>query len=327
MPNGKNEGIFNPYEVIGKFYQYEDNGHVFVCRSEARIKRRNTKAPLEAIFVLTNPGSCETRGKSSSFPDLDSAPFQSAKSDPTQKQIAQVMYKTGLNHIAILNISDLKSGKMDVFKQRLKEAEEFPAFHHSIFSPPRRDELNKLLKENQGPVILGWGTDNVIKKHANQAIDYLVELYIQPIGYKHVNHPYYYHPLRPIHDLQSEWREEIIAQINNYPNDGTRIVKPEPEPEPELVIKGEMEFTDYLLIRHKIIKGQRQIKEKSAGQYNNRLKNLQKKNIYNGELQIDQEMKDQINRYYKDSKNMYPKAIKYHIEYLNYLSNEKEQIM
>jgi ABC-type microcin C transport system permease subunit YejB len=84
-----------------------------------------------------------------------------------------------------------------------------------------------------------------------------------------------------------------------------------------------MEFIEYLLIRHNLIKGQKEIKEKSANQYNNRLTNLIEKNIYNGEKHLDNEMLEQINKHYCDKTNHYPRTIKYYIEFLNYLNELK----
>ncbi|WP_394238316.1 hypothetical protein [Niallia oryzisoli] len=81
-----------------------------------------------------------------------------------------------------------------------------------------------------------------------------------------------------------------------------------------------MEFIDYLQNRHKLMKGEREIKEESARQYNNRLVNLQKHKIYNGEKYIDEQMLFKIKGHYKDTTNHYSRTIKYYIEYLNHLS-------
>jgi hypothetical protein len=84
-----------------------------------------------------------------------------------------------------------------------------------------------------------------------------------------------------------------------------------------------MEFIEYLQIRHERFTGQKPIKEKSAGQYYNRLINLQKKKIYNGEKYRDDQMLKKIKSHYKDTTNHYPRTIDYYIEYLNYLEQKQ----
>ncbi len=56
----------------------------------------------------------------------------------------------------------------------------------------------------------------------------------------------------------------------------------------------DMEFIDYLLMRHTLKKDERQIKDRSAKQYQSRLVNLQKHNIYNGETQLNDEILKKI---------------------------------
>ena len=84
-----------------------------------------------------------------------------------------------------------------------------------------------------------------------------------------------------------------------------------------------MDFIDYLQMRHTIKNGERQIKERSAKQYQNRLTNLQKLNIYNGEKQISEEIREKIYNHYKDTTNHYPRTIQYYIEFLQYDSMNK----
>lgn len=81
-----------------------------------------------------------------------------------------------------------------------------------------------------------------------------------------------------------------------------------------------MEFIDYLQMRHILKKEERQIKGRSAKQYQNRLLNLQKHNIYNGETQLDSNILEKIQNHYKDTTNHYPRTIQYYIEYLQYSS-------
>jgi hypothetical protein len=80
-----------------------------------------------------------------------------------------------------------------------------------------------------------------------------------------------------------------------------------------------MDFIEYFQIRHERYTDERPINEKSAGQYYNRLINLQKKKICYGEKVIDEQMFKRIKDHYKDTTNHYPRTINYYFEYLNYL--------
>ncbi len=79
-----------------------------------------------------------------------------------------------------------------------------------------------------------------------------------------------------------------------------------------------MDFIDYLKIRHTLVSGEKQLKDNSAEQYNNRLLNLKRLKIYNGEPELTEEMEKQIAVHYNDSVKAYPRTIKYYIEYMNY---------
>ncbi|MGO4890421.1 hypothetical protein ACJ2A9_21955 [Anaerobacillus sp. MEB173] len=79
-----------------------------------------------------------------------------------------------------------------------------------------------------------------------------------------------------------------------------------------------MDFMEYLQNRHNLIKGVKEIGKNSARQYNNRLKNLKGKKIYNGEQTLNDQMLVRIKSYYKDTTNHYPRTIEYYIEFLKY---------
>lgn len=117
---------------------------------------------------------------------------------------------------------------------------------------------------------------------------------------KRLPHPYYC----SIGKNVEKYRKIYVDLINEYS-----------VPRKEV---SEMKFIDYLKKRHTIKLGERQIKDLSAEQYNNRLINLQKRKIYNGELTVTDEMLKRINEHYKDASNNYPRAIKYYIEFVEY---------
>jgi phage antirepressor YoqD-like protein len=80
-----------------------------------------------------------------------------------------------------------------------------------------------------------------------------------------------------------------------------------------------MNFTQFLLQKHLLIKGERKIKEISAKQYNNRLENMLQDQIYNGEKQINIELVNKIQAKYSDW-TTYRKTIDYYIKYCSYIN-------
>lgn len=78
-----------------------------------------------------------------------------------------------------------------------------------------------------------------------------------------------------------------------------------------------MDFKQYLINRQ--FKKGRKIGEISANQYNNRLVNLEKRGIYNGEERLTEDMVEQINDLYADKSNEYERTINYYIEFKHYL--------
>lgn len=79
-----------------------------------------------------------------------------------------------------------------------------------------------------------------------------------------------------------------------------------------------MEFMEYLAIRHTVKPEERQIKDRSAMQYNNRLLNLQRYNIYSGERVVTDQMLRRIQESYKDTTNHYQRTITYYKVFMAY---------
>lgn len=75
-----------------------------------------------------------------------------------------------------------------------------------------------------------------------------------------------------------------------------------------------MDFVTYLQNRHST-HGGKEIGEISAKQYNNRLDNMMKYGIYNGEPSITPQIIQAINQKYANSAGEYERTIKYYLEY------------
>ncbi|OYD56731.1 hypothetical protein CGZ90_17125 [Fictibacillus aquaticus] len=79
-----------------------------------------------------------------------------------------------------------------------------------------------------------------------------------------------------------------------------------------------MNFREFLLKKHLLIKGERELKEISAGQYVNRLKSMRKNKIYNEEKYIDSYLEQKIQNRYKDWKT-YLKTVSHYLVYKDYI--------
>lgn len=77
-----------------------------------------------------------------------------------------------------------------------------------------------------------------------------------------------------------------------------------------------MGFKQYLLKRHEVNPAYKPLSESSVKQYHNRLENMFKRGIYNGELEITPEIEHKIDLKYKDTSRKYPLTIRYYIEYM-----------
>ena len=77
-----------------------------------------------------------------------------------------------------------------------------------------------------------------------------------------------------------------------------------------------MDFKEFLLNKHLLIKGERKLKEISANQYNNRFKSMCEKKIDSGEKQMESLLIGRIQNQYRDWKT-YVKTIEYYLAYHN----------
>lgn len=108
------------------------------------------------------------------------------------------------NQITIINLSDLCSGNLTDFRNKLTDASLYSFTYHSIFSKEREGELTKLLSSNPNvELIAGWGTEAFIKNMAKEVIQNKLINHLS--GWKHKNHPFYYHPNPHNHESKKEW--------------------------------------------------------------------------------------------------------------------------
>ena len=204
------------FQTEGAFYNRVIHDEVYSCRSQAKITRRDAIAEhVDAVCVLVNPGSCQPKSDTYVFPSysnrFNEVPFVPAKTDPTQHQIMRLMERQAWNSVYIVNLSDLRAGKIDDFKESKNNFEASLNDSHSIFSSQRIQELKDLVDENT-TVIAGWGAQAFMKTEMLHALEILSAF--NPVqGLPHPTHPYYYHPFPMVQHKCIKWLDDICVKL------------------------------------------------------------------------------------------------------------------
>jgi len=187
-------------EFVATALFYEKEGYKF--RKYLDIKEKNTqKDTPDLMVIMMNPGSSRPQDS------IDNNDTESiAVPDSTQWQIWSVMQILNLEFARILNLSDLREPKSNIFYSRMIELDN-KGISHSIFSLERSYELDNLFIK-EVPVILAWGVDKNLRKLAEKAIQRFRGS--QTFGIrKEGNTVAYYHPLPPNIHGQKKWVEDI----------------------------------------------------------------------------------------------------------------------
>tara|TARA_R110002126_G_scaffold142546_5_gene288469 strand:- start:29827 stop:30417 length:591 start_codon:yes stop_codon:yes gene_type:complete len=194
----------NQFKITG-FY-YEELGFKFRKYLDIKNIKSACKTP-DLMVIMMNPGS------SRPLDSIDNNTKESeAVPDNTQSQIMKVMLNCNLQYARVLNLSDLREAKSNIFYTRIKDMEN-AGIPHSIFNENRQDDFNQLWVDNT-TVIYGWGVSNKLKPLALKAI----EACSAPTPYgilKAGTNWAYYHPLPPIHSKQVDWVNNVSKQILN----------------------------------------------------------------------------------------------------------------
>jgi len=125
----------NQFKITG-FY-YEELGFKF--RKYLDIKKVDTdiRTP-DLMVIMMNPGS------SRPVDGIENNTKESlAIPDRTQDQIMKVMLNSNLQYARILNLSDLREAKSNIFYTKIIELEN-KGISHSIFDENRQDDFNHL---------------------------------------------------------------------------------------------------------------------------------------------------------------------------------------
>lgn len=207
------ETVFSTETV---FYKLETNEETHLCRSVAAIRRKESRTEgTDALFVLLNPGKCLPVDGEDSIPLLtgkaDKLPLVPATPDNTMYQLMRLMERMKWNHVQIINLTDLRTGKFDEYLERQNFMKAYDDSRHSIFSIDRYSELLDRV-EGTDLVIAGWGTKSRIIPAAEMAFTILSELE-NVSGLSHEKHPLYYHPFPWIQTKCIKWLDDMEEQL------------------------------------------------------------------------------------------------------------------
>lgn len=215
------------FAILGNFYSVEVTPACRIeCRNVLEIVAKplvNSKSDMiakrkpDAIFVMMNPGSSQPlvevdyRINATEISNLKIS-LVPTKPDTTQYQVMRVMQRFSLQHVRVLNLSDLRCTKSPLFMQQFKRLEAEQGFEaHSLFSSQRRRELKQqMLKYDDIPVVRAWG----VSPHLEPLIQ-RCENSLQPMKkvsglLKEGTTNKYLHPLPSLQKQQQEWVERMV---------------------------------------------------------------------------------------------------------------------
>lgn len=216
------------FQVFGHFYSVKlDSGERIECRSVLEIAGKHSsgrdalldEAP-DAIFIMMNPGSSRPLEEvhnlisARSINQLEGS-LVPTKPDTTQYQVMRVMRHFGWNHVRVLNISDLREAKSNIFVGRFREIEERTAFAaHSLFADERSAELRrKLIKKPDAPIVCAWGVSPdlepliercLMQMNGESGLTGLLKL-----GTTNK----YFHPLPTLQKDKQRWVRELVVHL------------------------------------------------------------------------------------------------------------------
>ncbi len=219
----------NKFAVFGHFYQIQLGDEEIACRSVLEIIDHGlvpldlselAESEPDLLIVMMNPGSSRPLDKNvkpdtvSSWEDISkSRTWVTTQPDNTQYQIMRIMVALGSKHGRVLNLSDMREPKSPLmFKKSAHLAGVDGGGVHSIFSPERKTELEKLMGSEKRPVIVGWGRDEKLLPLAKQALERLDgwKIYGRPAN---SDKTLFAHPSPMLQKMKEQWVDEILLQM------------------------------------------------------------------------------------------------------------------
>lgn len=216
------------FHCLGFFYQRQlPGGLVLRCRNILEIITHDMTDPdcvlghePDALAVMMNPGSSrplvapETGLLVSGTENLvDRMTMVPTRPDNTQYQLMRVMAEMGWCHVRVLNLSDIREPKSPRLFQTLRLLQSVPGSEcHTIFSPAREMEFNRLKGNPETPVIAGWGRHPDLEPLAEQCRSSLSERLL--VGVPVPGHPLRYgHPSPHLQTAKLAWLATVQHQL------------------------------------------------------------------------------------------------------------------
>ena len=205
------EQLKKTFQVEAKFYYAQVNEERFLMRRQARVFRKgSSQSTADAVFVMINPGGClpeESVGNT----EIAEAKFISAKPDPTQYQLMNLMERRSWNVITLINLSDICEGNMKNFISLEKEFNK-ANIAHSLFQQGNKKELKEVLTSTEH-LIFAWGASDIAKKLASQFGLFhngkLTDSYLHAKALVHLDKKYPRHPKPATAANRIIWLNEI----------------------------------------------------------------------------------------------------------------------
>lgn len=221
------EKLKSTFNVFGHFYSVQVAPKRLVqCRSVLEIVETGN-APKktaalsnrkpDAIFIMMNPGSSrpltevDNRIHARAIHELPIS-LVPTKPDTTQYQVMRIMHYCEWRHVRVLNLSDLRCSKSDLFFKQFKGLEKEHLFDaHSVFSDRRADEL--ALKLMSGvPVIRAWGVSPLLDPLIDRCVGKLTSARTVRGLLKDGTTNRFLHPLPSLQTQQVLWVNQMVEQ-------------------------------------------------------------------------------------------------------------------
>lgn len=178
----------------------------------------------DLLVVMMNPGA--SKPIASLWAGVGDHGFVATQPDRTQYQIMQLMLaaqQRGLpwQHARVLNLSDLRTPKSQVFVEKLDAYSADDS--HSLFSATRLGECKALFQRLETPVLCAWGLSPKFGPLAMRALEAAKG---HPVLGLSTDGLAYRHPLPQRYDLQLAWLAQVVAQLPNVSNTRRFMEKP-----------------------------------------------------------------------------------------------------
>lgn len=213
MKFNKNDELRKTYEVKASFYKKDD----VTFRNYADIIRKGYKEDkIDAYIIMMNPGGCKPANKIEHIAiSPETSVYIPASDDPAQRKVMQIMDNANFNKVRILNLFDCKEPDSNKAAQMASENYGFPI---SIFSHERRDELNKLTKDD-APYIVAYTVTGLVE-YKKLALKFLADKKVYGVKKDNNDLSYYYlsprrNPKIPNRLTAEEIITDIVSQIRS----------------------------------------------------------------------------------------------------------------